>query len=282
LTEYLESLSSLEAIPAPLFQRLGQLFREFQVTGGMPEVVQAWVERHDSGEADRIQDAIITSYYLDYSKHTSASDIPKLKLIWDSLPGQLARENGKFLYGMVRSGARARDLESALRWLNAAGMVHAVHRVEMPGIHLSSHQSPDHFKLYMPDVGLLRRQARVPPEILFQEAPLYREFKGALIENLVLQELLGHGHEVTAYWSSGNTAEVDFLMMDRGRILPIEVKSGQNVRSKSLQVYRDRYQPPLALRFSLQNLHQDEGLLNIPLFLVGKLGTLLEKMDKRP
>ena len=207
--------------------------------------------------------------------------IPKLRLIWNSIPVQLAKENGKFIYGVLREGARARDYEDAMTWLENAGMVHKVVKIEKPGMPMAAYDNPRYFKLYAPDVGLLRVMAGLPPKAILEENPLFTEFKGVLAENFVLQELVALLGVVPRYWTSGNTAEVDFVARFGEDILPLEVKASVSVKSRSLAVYRQKYAPPVALRTSLLNLKQEEGLLNIPLFLLRQLPQLLATATRR-
>jgi predicted AAA+ superfamily ATPase len=267
LLEYVESLDMTGQIPQMFADKLATLFKAYLVTGGMPEVVAAWVDSKDVVEVERIQDVILNSYELDFAKHAPTSDFPKLSLIWKSIPDQLAKESGKFVYGHVKPGARAKDLEDALQWLISAGMVYNVNKVEKPAIPLSAYASPGYFKLYMADVGLLRRMSRLPASLIFEETSLYAEFKGAMTENYVLCELVNLHGDLPFYWRSGNRAEVDFIAQFDEKIVPIEVKASVNVRSRSLAVYREKYNPDISVRTSLMNLKVDNGLFNIPLYL---------------
>jgi predicted AAA+ superfamily ATPase len=234
----------------------------------MPEAVEEWLQNRNLVEVERIQDDILASYELDFAKYATASDFPKLKLIWKNIPAQLSRESGKFLYGHAKPGARAKDLEVALRWLSEAGLVHRVGRVERPAVPLSAYLDHKAFKLFLADIGLLRRLAGVPGSVMLDGNPLYSEFKGALTENFVLNELLRILGDVPCYWTSGNLAEVDFIFQFHDKILALEVKASTNVRSRSLAAYREKYQPQLVLRTSLLPYTEEAGLLNIPLYLL--------------
>jgi hypothetical protein len=236
----------------------------------MPEAVAKWIETRDVAEVEAVQQRILESYELDFSKHAPVADIPRLNLIWKSIPGQLARENGKFIFSHVRPGARAKDLEDALEWLIAAGMVYKVARIEKPFMPLAAYADRNYFKLYAADVGLLRKMAHLPAEMIFQAPEIYKEFKGVLAENLVLTELLNAGVDAPFYWKSNNMAELDFVTQLGARIVPIEVKSGRNNRSRSLAEYRKRYSPELAVTASLDNFSGD-GIRNIPLYLLWKI-----------
>ncbi len=275
LLEYMENLNSKTQVPQMFSDKLTSLYRTYLVTGGMPEVVARWIESKDIAEVERIQDMILNSYELDFAKHAPAADFPKLSLIWKSIPDQLAKENGKFIYGHVKPGARAKDLENAVQWLVSAGMIYKINKIEKPAIPLSAYVNPGYFKLYMADTGLLRRMAKLPASYIFEESPLYAEFKGAMTENYVLNELVNLKGEIPYYWKSGNTAEVDFIAQFEERIMPIEVKASVNVKSRSLGVYREKYNPEVSVRISLLNLKMDGGLLNIPLYLIWNIEKLI-------
>lgn len=275
LVDYLEKITANAPVPQIFADKLITLLKTFYVTGGMPEAVLSWIETKDVSEVERIQDMILSSYELDFAKHAPTTDFPKLSLIWKSIPDQLARENGKFIYGRVKPGARAKDLEDALQWLVGAGMVYKVCKIEKPALPLSAYANSNYFKLYLADVGLLRRMSKLPAASIFEDAKLYTEFKGALTENYVLNELVNLTGDAPYYWRSGNTAEVDFVAQLDGKIVPIEVKASTNVRSRSLNVYRSRYMPEVSARTSLLNLKRDDGLLNIPLYLIWAIENII-------
>jgi len=268
LLEFIEKLDIKTPLPKMFADRLTTLLKTYYVTGGMPEAVAKWIESKDATEVERIQDMILSSYELDFAKHAPATDFPKLSLIWKSIPGQLAEERGKFIYGHAKPGARAKDLEDAMQWLVSAGMVYKICKVEKPAIPLSAYSRQNYFKLYMSDTGLLRRMSRLPAAAIFEESALYSEFKGALTENYVLNELVNLHGEVPYYWKSGNTAEVDFVAQIGEKIVPVEVKASANAKSRSIGVYREKYRPELSVRTSLLNLKKDGGLLNIPLYML--------------
>jgi len=242
--------------------------RLYITLGGMPEVLSAYTASQDIAAAEKIQDDILNAYELDFSKHAPAADIAKLFLLWKSIPLQLARVNAKFIYGEVKPSARARELEDALRWLQEAGLVNKLNRIEKPHIPLAAYEDRKSFKLYLADTGLLRRLADIPATSVMLNADIFSEYRGRLIENFVQQQLLTLGKKNLFYWTSGNMAEVDFVMQEGAEILPVEAKSGLNVRARSLKVYREKYRPAVALRFSMQNLRADDGLINIPLYLL--------------
>jgi predicted AAA+ superfamily ATPase len=259
-----------EKVPALFTGRLEDQLKNYYMTGGMPEVVARWIETKDIVEVERAQQRILESYELDFAKHAPVSDIPKLSLIWKSIPDQLSRENGKFIFDHVRPGSRAKDLEDALEWLISAGMVHKVPRIEKPGIPLSAYSDRKYFKLYMADVGLLGRMARLPAVAVSEDAPVYREFKGAMAENFVLTELLNAGEPHPFYWKSNNMAEVDFIVQFNGRVVPVEVKAGHKNRSRSLTEYRKRYAPEVAVRTSLDNVSGGK-VKDIPLYMLWRI-----------
>lgn len=271
LLEHLDHLDAQEQVPQMFVDKMTSLYQTYLVTGGMPEVVSHWIESKDIAAVERIQDAILNSYELDFAKHAPTTDFPKISMIWKIIPDQLAKESGKFVYGHVKPGARAKDLEDALQWLVSAGMVHKVNKIDKPAIPLSAYSNPGYFKLYLSDVGLLRRMARLPASAIFDDTAFYTEFKGAMVENYVLTELIHGCGETPYYWKSGNTAEVDFVIPLGDSIVPVEAKASSNVKSRSLGVYRAKYEPKIAVRVSMKNIKMDEGLLNIPLYLLWKL-----------
>lgn len=280
LLEYMEKLNLNITLPQMFADKLITLLKTYYVTGGMPEVVAKWIESKDVAEAERIQDVILSSYELDFARHAAATDFPKISLIWKSIPDQLAKENGKFVYGHVKPGARAKDLEDALQWLVSAGMVYKICKLEKPAIPLSAYANASYFKLYLSDIGLLRRLSRLPAAAIFEESSLYAEFKGALTENYVLSELVNLQGNVPYYWKSGNTAEVDFIAQFEEKIVPVEVKASVNVRSRSLGVYREKYKPEVSVRTSMLNLKKDNGLLSLPLYMVWHIEQLITNFNQ--
>lgn len=277
LFAFLESIDKIELIPDIFFHPLVDKLKMFFISGGMPEAVVTLLEKQDSEKTQQVLQNILSAYSLDFSKHAENKDIPKINHLWASIPSQLARDNKKFIYQSVRQGARAREYEDALLWLSHAGLVHRIFRVSKPGLPLSAYDDLSAFKLYSIDVGLLRRLSFLDPVAVREGTRLFTEFKGALTENFVLQHLAAHFEVTPRYWNSGNQAEVDFLIQVKNEIIPIEVKSDENIRSKSLTVYNDLYKPAVRLRYSLRNLKKDEGLLNIPLFMVDHTEKLIEQ-----
>jgi uncharacterized protein len=271
LLEYLQNLR-IDEPPAELFaEKLKGYQKSYTMIGGMPEAVACWLETRDSARVEQIQQEILDAYELDFAKHAPPEDFPKLSMIWHSIPSQLAKENGKFMYGHLRKGARAKDFQDALQWLAHAGLVYQVHKIEKPYIPLSSYGAHNYFKVYSADVGLLRKMAGVPAAALYQDMMPFREFKGALAENFALTELINYTHTIPYYWRSGNTAEVDFICQFDEKIVPVEVKAAANLKSRSLAVYREKFKPPLAVKASYAGPYYKDGLLNIPLYMLWQL-----------
>lgn len=263
----------LGSVVSPLYApRLEALFRQYLLTGGMPEVVSSWIQKQDIAEVEVIQQKILDSYMLDFAKHAPDRDFPRLSLIWQSIPVQLARENSKFMFSRVKQGLRAKDLEDALEWLISAGLAYRVARIEKPAMPLAAYADHTHFKLYLCDVGLLRRMARLPAEAILGEVEAYKEFKGALVENHVLCEIMSQHDQEPFFWKSGNTAEVDYVIQLGSDIVPIEVKAAENLRARSLSTYRAMYNPPRSIIVSLSpKIGRKDGLEHVPLYLMWRL-----------
>ena len=268
LSGFLENIDKIEPIPDIFFNPLADKLKMFYISGGMPEAIMALLENHDIELTQKLLQNILNGYTLDFSKHVENRDIPKINHIWNSLPSQLGRDNKKFLYQSIKSGARAREYEDALLWLINAGLVHRVFCTSKPFLPLSSYDDLTAFKIYLNDVGLLRRLSQLDPVAIAQGNRLFSEFKGALTENFILESLIPQFEGVPRYWKSESKAEVDFLVQHENEIIPIEVKSDENIRSKSLAFYRKAFNPILSIRYSMRNLKLDQGLINIPLFMV--------------
>lgn len=259
---------------APLADLLVRRLKEYLVVGGMPEVVSAFVASEDLAECRRLQTQVLDGYDSDFAKHAPGRMLERMRQVWRSLPGQLARENKKFIYGAVRPGARARDLEESLQWLVDYGAVHKVPRVSALRSPLSGYEDISAFKLFCVDVGLLGAMAGLEPSAILDDSRLFTEFKGALTEQYVLQELLGQGL-APIYWSSQKgMAETDFAVELGGTVIPIEVKAGENLRSKSLRVACDKFGLGRAVRTSLSPFRDDGWLVNVPLWAIGQLRAL--------
>lgn len=270
LAAYMDSIEKIEAIPEAFFNPLYEKLKMYFVTGGMPESVRAWVEDRDVERMQQVLSNILGAYERDFAKHPEPKDFPKISMIWRSIPSQLAKENKKFIYKVVKEGARAREYEDALQWLCDANLTYKIYRSNAPGLPLAAYDDVSAFKLYMADVGLLRRLAFLAPSAFGEGNRLFVEFKGALSENYILQAMQNQFEPMPRYWAMDNPRyEVDFLIQRGNDILPIEVKSEGNVDSRSLKKYKEKYSDKvkLRIRFSLNNLRLDNDLLNIPLFM---------------
>ena len=274
LADYIENFKKGDTVPEPIGDKLTTFLRQYYITGGMPEVVSTWQKTNNIEEVERVQQNIINSYELDFAKHAPTKDFPKLTAIWRSIPEQLAKQNTKFSFSHVKKGWRSKDLEDALEWLIAAGLVYKVCKIEKPFIPLSSYADDTSFKLYMADIGILRKLSKLPYEVILDATPNYKEFKGSLTENYVLCELVKSVDETLYYWSSGNTAEVDFILQSGSEIVPVEVKSERNVKARSLAEYRKKYTPKYSVKTSMKNETNGEEVLNIPLYLISALERL--------
>ena len=261
-------LSTLYTVP------MEKYYRNYLIVGGMPEAVQAWVDTHDYHGAEEVQDRILKDYADDFAKHASADIATKIRLIWDAIPTQIARENNKFIFSHVKSGARAKELEDALAWLVNAGIVCRLHLVTEPELPLSGMADATYFKVYLADVGLLRRKARVNYRTILNGDEAYAHFKGALAENYVLLQLKHLGIE-GYFWRTKADAEVDYLTDYEGILLPIEVKAADNTKAKSLHLFCSRYAPQMAVRTSMRNVGDNRDgathVYSIPLYQLYRL-----------
>ena len=278
LVDYLRQIDVLEAVPELFHSELQEKLKQYFVTGGMPEAVFTWVETRDISLVQSVFSSLLDAYERDFAKHAEKKEYPKLSLIWHSVPSQLARENKKFLYRVVKEGSRAREYEDALQWLVDANLLYRINRVEKPGLPLSAYDDLSAFKVFACDLGLLRRLSRLAPSAFTEGIRLFTEFKGSLSENYILQALLPQLDGLPRYWTDGkNRNEVDFIIQLENDIIPIEVKSSESVDSRSLKAYGERYASTarLKVRFSLKNLKLDGTVLNIPLYLADYAGTLI-------
>ncbi len=243
--------------------------KQYYFIGGMPEVVQAFVDNKDFNEARTIQQRILSAYEQDFSKHAPNEAVPRIRMIWNSIPSQLAKENKKFIYGLIKEGARAKDYELALLWLSDCGLVHKVNRITVPNLPLKAYEDLKAFKLFFVDIGLLSCLAGLRQNVLLDGNELFKEFKGALTEQYVLQELKTLKGIQCYYWTAERgTAEVDFVVDNGADVLPIEVKAEINLQAKSLKVFHEKYQPAKSIRTSMAD-YKDEGwLVNLPLWAV--------------
>lgn len=260
--------ATMKALHAKLIRRL----KEYYYTGGMPEAVEAFAGEQDFVAVRRIQKDILQAFEQDFSKHAPNSIIPRIRMLWNSIPSQLARENRKFMYGIIRTGARAKEYELALNWLEDCRLVTRVNRVNRPGIPLKAYEDPGAFKLFTLDTGLLGALCDLEPATLLDGNAIFTEFKGALTEQFVFQQLFADSRFVIRYWSAErSTAEVDFIVQCKDRVYPVEVKAEEHLQAKSLKVYYEKYHPLLAVRTSVSDYRLSGWLMNIPLYAIGNL-----------
>lgn len=267
LAEYLQEIKTIKPLAEPIHERTLELFKDYLYVGGMPEVVQRYTESKSLFALRDIQKAIIKAYEFDFAKHAPPQLITRITEIWHSLPRQLSKENKKFIFSAVRAGARAREYDAAIQWLLDAGLIYRARNVETPKLPLSAYADHAGFKLYMNDTGLLGALSDLSSQTIVEGNKLFVEFKGALIENFVAIALTTQGYTLY-YWTSGNTAEVDFIIPYQGEVYPLEVKSGTASKKKSLLVYDERYHPKMLHRISPLNLKHDHRICNFPLYLM--------------
>ena len=278
LLEYLDAVGRIEPIPEAFFNPLTEKMKMYFVTGGMPEPVLMWTKDRDVDGMQAVLGNLLGAYERDFAKHAEKKEYPKITRVWQSLPSQLSRENKKFLYQIVKEGARAREYEDAIDWLVHADLVKKIYRSKSPGVPMSAYDDLTSFKLYVVDVGLLRRLALLAPSAFREGTRLFTEFKGALSENYILQALVPQFEATPRYWSMDNPRyEVDFIIQHENEIIPVEVKSSEHIASKSLQKYKEKFAEKVKtrLRFSTKNLKMDGDVINIPLFMADYTSKIL-------
>ncbi len=250
--------------------------KQYYFVGGMPEAVLNFSEEKDFNKVREIQKSILNAYEQDFSKHAPYEIVPKVRMIWNNLPSQLAKENKKFIYGLVREGARAKDFETALLWLIDCGLIHKVPRITQAHIPLKAYEDMKSFKLFMLDTGLLSCMVGINQRILLEGSELFKEFKGAITEQYVLQELKNFQDISTYYYTNErNSSEIDFLLDTGSKIVPIEVKAEINLKAKSLKVFREKYRPDISIRTSMANYKEEAGLINLPLYTLSTIFKIL-------
>ena len=270
--EYIESLDEIRHLPEIIMNKLRTEYRRYQVSGGMPEAIVALLENKGIGEVESALQDILDLYELDFAKYAEPREIPRIHAIWHSLPAQLSKENRKFIYKVIKNGARSKDYEDALMWLEDAGMIHRVFSISRPGMPLSAYEETAAFKVYACDTGLLRRLAHLPATVVTDPIANYTEFKGAMAENAVLQSVKPLMDDQKAYyWTSPGTAEIEFVIQWGDEVIPVEVKAEENISGNSLSVYHKTYNPRHRMRFSMLNLQYNGGLLSSPSPLAGWL-----------
>lgn len=248
-------------------QKLIEYLKTYLYVGGMPEVVESYLHTNDFAQVRRVQREILNAYEADFSKHAPLDVVPRIQMVWRSIPSQLAKENKKFVYGVLREGARAKDFELAIEWLCNCGLFLKSQRISKPYMPLIAYQDLPVFKLFLLDVGLLSAMASLDIRVLLEKERIFTEFKGALTEQYVMQQLRLRSEDYIGYWTNErSTAEVDFVIQRDAEIVPIEVKAEQNVRARSFKSFCEKYQPKHAIRTSMLEFHQEEWMTNVPLY----------------
>ena len=248
------------------------LLKHYYYIGGMPEVVSSFIETGDFNEAREVQQRILSAYEQDFSKHAPNEIVPRIRMLWNSIPAQLTKENKKFIYGLVKEGARAREYEYALMWLTDCGLAYKVHRVTAPSLPLKAYEDLKAFKLFLVDVGLLSCMVRLRQDVLITGSELFKEFKGALTEQYVLQQLLTIPDVKAYYWTNERkTSEIDFMLDVGSGVIPLEVKAEINLQSKSLKAFADMYNPSISIRSSMADYKREARLVNLPLYAIGNI-----------
>lgn len=249
--------------------------KQYYFVGGMPEAVLHFSENKDFNEVRSIQKRILNAYEQDFSKHAPNEIVPKIRMVWNSIPAQLAKENKKFIYGLVREGARAKDYETAIMWLCDCGLVHKVSRITTPHYPLKAYEDLKAFKLFLLDIGLLSCMAGISQRILLDRNDLFVEFKGALTEQYVMQQLATILDISTYYYTNDrSSAEIDFLIDNGETIIPVEVKAEINLKAKSLKAYYEKYQPEISVRTSMADYKKEAWLVNLPLYAISEINTI--------
>jgi len=274
LKDYIEELKSISPLLSNLHEKLLGHFKEYLYVGGMPEAVAEYSRSKNLAKVREIQKAILNAYGLDFAKHAPKDQIMKINQVWNSIPNQLAKENKKFIFSAVREGGRAKEFEIALQWLTEAGLILKISNISTPKIPLIAYADFNIFKIYLLDVGLLGAMSNLSAKTLLYENELFQEFKGSLTENYVAQELI-HCQYRPFYWTSKGEAELDFILEHNESIYPLEVKSGNSSKKKSLRLYGTLYHPPFLVHTSPMNLKKDGDVLNCPLYMIELIQDLL-------
>ena len=252
-----------------------ELLKKYYYIGGMPEVIQTYLDTDDFNEVREIQKNLLKYYEEDFSKHAPRDVIPRIMMVWNSIPAQLAKENRKFIYGCVRGGARAKDFELAIQWLEDAGLIIKSYRVSKPDIPLIAYMEMSSFKMFMIDVGLLGAKGNIAAKVLLDGCRIFEEFKGALTEQFVAQQLKAADRELYYYSTENSSGEIDFLIQQEMQCIPIEVKAEENLRAKSLRAFCEKYKPEMAIRSSMSKFRKQDWMVNVPLYMLDQfLSTL--------
>ena len=263
-----KDISLITSMKAILIEEL----KTYYIVGGMPEAVNCFVNKRDLNEVREVQEHLLDYYRQDFSKHAPVSLVPRLNQVWESIPAQLSKENRKFIYGQIEKGARAKDFELAIKWLSDCGLIHLVNRVKKPGIPLKTYQEMNAFKIYFNDIGLLAALGELPVSAFVDGNELFTEFKGALTEQYVLQQLISVNKVKAYYYSAENSkGEIDFLIQKNNGVYPIEVKSSENLQAKSLKAFAEKYKPGNAIRISMSDYRKQDWMTNLPLYAFTEL-----------
>lgn len=256
--------------------KLISYLREYYFIGGMPSVVNKYIETKDYKQVRKVQLKLLQAYEEDFSKHAPTEIVPRLKMLWNSIPAQLAKENKKFIYGLIKEGARAKEYELALAWLIDCGLIYKIDRVNKPNIPLIAYQDTSAFKLYILDVGLLGAMTRIDAKILLEGNEIFTEFKGSFTEQFVLTQLKSDKDIPIFYWSAERaTAELDFLVQLETYVVPIEVKAEENLQAKSLKSFVEKYNTKVNVRTSMSDYRKEDWLINIPLYSIGNIERII-------
>lgn len=276
LVDYMNSINIIEKIPDIIFSQLNDKLKYYLIIGGMPEVINTWITTRNIELVNEVQEQILKGYENDFGKHTEEKNIYlKISIIWESIVSQLSKENKKFLYQVAKEGARAREYEDAINWLSDANLVNKIFNITKPDFPLNAYTDLSSFKLYMLDIGLLRRKANLDSRIVIEGNKLFEEFKGALTENYVLNMLIYLNNSNPNYYVF-DRHEIDFMIQEKNKIIPIEVKSSESVNNTSLTKFNSMNDNEISIRFSTNNLNKSGKILNIPLFMVEYTNKLLD------
>ena len=256
--------------------RLIELLKQYYYTGGMPEVVLSFSQKKDYGEVRRIQNNILSAYEQDFSKHAPVEIVPRIRMLWNSTLAQLAKENKKFIYSALKKGARAKDFEISLSWLLDSGLVYKLNKINKAGLPLKAYEDMNAFKLFIVDVGLLAAIGSLDVKTLLEGNTVFEEFKGAITEQFVLQQLKTISNLPVYYWSAEKAnAQIDFVVQHSDRVVPIEVKARENLQAKSLKSFKQRYPQSIAARTSMSDFRKEDWLINVPLYAINSLLSIL-------
>jgi len=254
-----------------------ELLKKYYYIGGMPEVVQTFIDTDDFYAVREVQKNLLKYYEEDFSKHAPKEVVPRIMMVWNSIPSQLAKENRKFIYGCMREGARAKDFELAIQWLEDAGLIIRSYRITKPDIPLIAYMEMNSFKMFTLDVGLLGAKANIHAKVLLDGCRIFEEFKGALTEQFVAQQLKASDRELYYYSTENSSGEIDFVIQQEMLCVPIEVKAEENLRARSLRAFCNKYKPEIAIRSSMSNYREQDWMVNVPLYVLDKY---LEKMNE--